>query len=73
MPWREARLFILHQARTDLRVCRSRSRGRGVPSEEYGRKLPSMFWVYRKPDLFLKDDRVSRIEGKLEQLIDYIA
>lgn len=32
-----------------------------------------MFRVYNKPNLFLKNDRVSRIEGKLEQLINYIA
>jgi hypothetical protein len=32
-----------------------------------------MFLMYREPDLFLKDDRVSRIEGKIERLINYIA
>lgn len=38
MPRREARLFLLHPARSDLRLFRNRGRRRGVAFEEYGRR-----------------------------------
>lgn len=70
MSRRKANMFLLRPFGSKMCLCR-RGAGRGVGfCEKYGKicRIIPMVKAYSN----LQEDRVSRIEGKLEQLIDYI-